>query len=266
MLEARAVTVRRGRRDVLDGVTLALRAGETVHLAGANGSGKTSLLRVLAGLAAPARGTLVRQGGCAFVPERVLLAPGLRGGEWLAAMRRLRGLAPVGWEDAVATSGIASAVLARPAATLSKGTLQRLALVEALRAEAGLLLLDEPFAGLDAVGREWLGEELRGASERGAAVLLTDHSGSAAGQVGLAGTLRLQDGTAEARPAGPPGPPGPPRTDARSATTLEGAGAVRVRAVHPDGRRLDRSVAGVASDDLLRTLLAEGWHIEELGP
>ena len=259
VLEARAVTVRRGRRDVLDGVTLALRAGEAVHLTGANGSGKTSLLRVLAGLAAPARGTVARHAACAFVPERVLLAPGLRGGEWLAAMRGLRGLAPVGWEEPVAACGIAPAGLARPAAALSKGTLQRLALVEALRSEVGLLLLDEPFAGLDEAGREWLGEELRRASEREAAVLLTDHSGSASGRVALARTLRLRGGTAEADA------PGPARCEPAPATTGS-AGGVRVRAVHPDGRRMERCVTGAGSDDLLRALLAEGWHVEEVRP
>jgi ABC-type multidrug transport system ATPase subunit len=97
VLAATALTVGRGRRIVLSDVSLALRSGRAVHLAGANGSGKTSLLRVLAGLVAPRRGKLRRTGTCAFVPERVHLASALRGVEWLRAMRDLRGLAPMDW-------------------------------------------------------------------------------------------------------------------------------------------------------------------------
>src|SRR6478609_7393198 len=97
LLEARGVVVRRGRREVLREVDCDLAPGSLVRLAGANGSGKTSLLRVLAGLAEPAAGTVARRGGCAFVPEKVLLAPALRCGEWLTAMRALRGAPPLDW-------------------------------------------------------------------------------------------------------------------------------------------------------------------------
>src|SRR6188768_1979049 len=98
MLEARSLTVVRGRRTILTGIDLELAAGEAVHLAGANGSGKTSLLRVLAGLADPRAGSVRRRGSCAFVPEKVALAGAIQAGEWLAAMRRLRGEAPLDWE------------------------------------------------------------------------------------------------------------------------------------------------------------------------
>src|SRR5258705_13469967 len=127
VLAARALTVGRGRRIVLSDVTLALRAGRAVHLAGANGSGKTSLLRVLAGVAPPRRGELRRTGTCAFVPERVQLAPALRPREWLRAMRELRGLEPVDWDAAATASGLDPAVLGRASARLSKGMLQRVA-------------------------------------------------------------------------------------------------------------------------------------------
>ena len=71
-----AVTVSRAGRVVLGEVTLALAAGEVAAVEGPNGSGKTSLLRVLAGLAAPAAGAVRRAADpCAFVPERVALAP-----------------------------------------------------------------------------------------------------------------------------------------------------------------------------------------------
>ena len=103
LLEAGALTVRRGRRTVLSGVALTVDGGRAVHVAGANGSGKTSLLRVLAGLAAPRAGTLRRHGACAFVPEKVRLAPALRCGEWLRAMRALRGLTPTEWAAAAST-------------------------------------------------------------------------------------------------------------------------------------------------------------------
>jgi heme exporter protein A len=246
LLEAGALTVRRGRRTVLSGVGLTLDSGHGVHLAGANGSGKTSLLRVLAGLVAPRGGTLRRPGACAFVPEKVRLAPALRAGEWLRAMRALRGLSPTDWPAAAESSGLDPAVLDRPAGTFSRGMLQRLALLEALHAGCPLLLLDEPFSGLDDDGRAWLAEGLGERIDGGAAVLLTDHSGAAAGRVALSGVLRLRDGTAEA-----------------AALTVRTA-AVTVRAVHGDGRRVEQIVGEAESDALLRALLADGWHVLEV--
>jgi ABC-type multidrug transport system ATPase subunit len=235
VLAARALTITRGRRIVLRDVDLTVRAGDVVHVAGENGSGKTSLLRVLAGLARPRDGELRREGAAAFVPERVQLAPALRPLEWLGAMRRLRGLNPVDWPAAAVESGLDPAKLERPAASLSKGMLQRVALLEALHAKPALLLLDEPFSGLDAVGREWLGEWLAGA---GAATLLTDHSGT----VAPTERLRLRDGRCEP------------------------ASVIAVLTVHAtrDGERLERDVRENESDALLRRLLAAGWHVERV--
>jgi ABC-type multidrug transport system ATPase subunit len=248
LLEAGALTVRRGRRTVLSGVGLSIDSGHAVHLAGPNGSGKTSLLRVLAGLAAPRAGTVRRHGTCAFVPEKVRLAPALRAGEWLRAMRALRGLTPTDWPAAAEASGLEPAVLDRPAGTFSRGMLQRLALLEALHAGCPVLLLDEPFSGLDDDGRAWLAGGLAERLDGGAAVLLTDHSGAAAGRLALSGVLRLDDGTAQTALPAPGGRPA----------------ILTVRAAHPDGRRLERTVAELDGDALLRALLADGWHVEEV--
>ena len=79
--------------------------------------------------------------------------------------------------------------------------------------------------------------------DEGAAALLTDHSGAAGHRMALAGELRLHDGTAALAPAT--------------------AAHLSVVASHPDGRRLERHVPQDAGDDLLRELLADGWHIEE---
>ena len=274
LLEAGALTVRRGRRTVLSDVALTVDGGRAIHVAGANGSGKTSLLRVLAGLAAPHAGMLRRHGACAFVPEKVRLAPALRCGEWLGAMRALRGLTATDWDGAAAASGLDPAVLDRPAATMSRGMLQRVALMEALYAGCPLLLLDEPFSGLDDEGREWLAGQIAERLEAGAAVLLTDHSGSAAGRVAISDVLRLRDGTAEHAPA----PAAARRAGSAPAVLAIGDGdgdghapgprapapTVTVRAVQPDGRRIERAIAEDRADDLLRALLDGGWHIEEV--
>jgi ABC-type multidrug transport system ATPase subunit len=235
VLAAHALTVARGRRIVLRDVDLTVRAGDVVHVAGENGSGKTSLLRVLAGLARPRTGELRREGTAAFVPERVQLAPALRPLEWLGAMRRLRGLDPVDWLAAAVESGLDPAKLERPAASLSKGMLQRVALLEALSAKPAVLLLDEPFSGLDTVGREWLGERLASGD---AAALLTDHSGT----VAPTGRLRVHGGRCEP------------------------VSVIAVLTVHAtrDGERLERAVREDASDALLRELLAAGWHVERV--
>jgi ABC-type multidrug transport system ATPase subunit len=246
LLEAGALTVRRGRRDVLAGVALTLESGRAIHLAGANGSGKTSLLRVLAGLAAPRAGTVRRHGACAFVPERVRLAPALRCGEWLRAMRALRGLTATDWAAAIEASGLERTIADRAAGTLSRGMLQRIALLEALQAGCPLLLLDEPFSGLDDGGRAWLAAR----RDAGAAVLLTDHSGAAAGRVALTGVVRLHDGTAAPAPV--------------AAALGPAVARLTVRARHPDGRRIESTVAEAEGDDLLRALLRDGWHVEEV--
>jgi ABC-type multidrug transport system ATPase subunit len=161
-------------------------------------------------------------------------------------MRALRGLAATDWPGAAEASGLEPAVLDRPAATLSRGMLQRVALLEALHAGCPLLLLDEPFAGLDDDGGAWLAEQLAERLDGGAAVLLTDHSGAAAGRLALTGALRLRDGTAAA------------------ALPRAAAARLTIRAVHRDGRRLERTVAEAEGDDLLRALLAAGWHVLEV--
>ena len=234
VLAARSLTVARGRRVVLRDVDLELHAGDVVHVAGENGSGKTSLLRVLAGLARPRRGVLRRTGTCAFVPERVQLAPALRPLEWLAAMRRLQGARPGRLARRRGGERAGPGKLERPAASLSKGMLQRVALLEALHARPALLLLDEPYSGLDTAGREWLGEHLRD----GPAALLTDHSGT----VAPTERLLLRDGRCEP------------------------AGLVARLTVHATraGERIERRVAEDESDALLRELLSAGWHVERV--
>jgi ABC-type multidrug transport system ATPase subunit len=181
------------------------------------------------------------------VPEKVVLAPALRCGEWLRTMRALRGLEPLDWARAVADSGLERDVLGRASATLSRGMMQRIAILEAVHAGCELLLLDEPFSGLDVDGREWLGERLRDCVGDGSALVVTDHTGDAGARLELAAVLRLHDGGCE-------------RHDA----TLPHGPRMIVRAAHTDGRRLRRELDPDAVDDVLRTLLRSGWRITEV--
>lgn len=244
VIKASAVTVRRGWRVVLSDVSLAVGAGQVVHLAGANGSGKTSLLRVLAGLSAPYVGAVRRPARCAFVGEKVVLAGSVRAGEWLTVMRGLRGLPAANWSAAVRDAGLEPSVLMLPAARHSKGMLQRLTLIEATAPGCEVLLLDEPFAGLDPEGHEWLAQRLLSRLAAGAAVLLTDHSGAAIQRLPIAAVLRL-DGGRCALDAGAPTP------------------ASLLRTTLPDGQTLTRTIADPSR--VHDVLLAEGWQTED-GP
>jgi len=83
VVRAEGLMVARGRKLLIERLRLHVAAGELVHVAGPNGCGKSSLLRVLAGVVEPRRGRVSRGAPCAFVPERLSLPDGLRAARWL---------------------------------------------------------------------------------------------------------------------------------------------------------------------------------------
>lgn len=163
-----------GARPVLRDVTFSVVGGESLGLLGRNGSGKTSLLRLLAGLLRPTAGEASVTGAArpAVVLDRTPFLETLTAEENLRLSLRLRGVAAEDREASAARwlriFGLA-ADRARPVDELSLGMRRRLALAEAFAAAPPVLLLDEPTLGLDPEGRETLVRELRAAAAAGTA-------------------------------------------------------------------------------------------------
>ena len=183
--EAERVTRSYREVPVVDEVSLAVDAGEIVCLLGPNGAGKTTLIRMAATLARPSSGTLryrgvelkqatpAARGWIGFASHQSLLYPELTVAENLRFHRRLHG-ARTDLAALLEAHGL-SAVADVPARHLSRGTAQRATLARALLHEPELLLLDEPFAGLDGAARKRLVALVLAARERGAAVLAATH-------------------------------------------------------------------------------------------
>ena len=176
-----------GERDVLGPVTLMVRPGETVALLGPSGIGKTTLLRVAAGLT-HAEGTVRRPDRTAMVFQEPNLLP------WRGARANIGIVAGV--DDAKAEAALARVGLAGRGAAfprqLSLGQQRRLALARAFAAEPDLVLLDEPFASLDEATRDdMLALTARLLRESGAAALLVTHSRA---EAAIADRILMLDG------------------------------------------------------------------------
>ncbi|GAA1794566.1 ABC transporter ATP-binding protein [Agromyces lapidis] len=149
---------------VLDDVNLDVAAGEFVCLLGASGCGKSTLLNLIAGLDRPTTGTITTpHEGAAVMFQESALMPWLTAAQNVELALRLRGVARAERRaqalELLATVNLADASAKRPH-ELSGGMRQRVALARALAQDRPVLLMDEPFAALDAITRDLLHEEL----------------------------------------------------------------------------------------------------------
>ncbi|UBV42947.1 ABC transporter permease subunit [Deinococcus taeanensis] len=170
------VTVRLGGEVILNGVTLDVRRGEFLALIGPSGGGKSTLLRVLAGLLRPEAGTVHVSTPPALVFQDYRLLP------WRSALRNvqlpadLRAGGGLEAHEALKMVGMEAYGPYFPA-QLSGGMRARVALARALAQSGDVLLLDEPFAALDALVRERFNAELRHLHEKtGRTTVLVTHS------------------------------------------------------------------------------------------
>ncbi len=178
-----------GGRQAVQGLSLALQAGEVYALLGPNGAGKTTTLNMILGFLKPDRGAVVVDGvdavkdpltarrRIAYLPETVMLQPTLTAVENLQYFALLAGR-KIGDEAArrlLSEAGLQTDAHGRRSDGFSKGMRQKVGVAIALAKDARLLLLDEPTSGLDASAANDLAALIRSASERGLAVLMATH-------------------------------------------------------------------------------------------
>ncbi|TDE51194.1 ATP-binding cassette domain-containing protein [Nonomuraea mesophila] len=171
------VSFRYRRRDplVIADADAELTPGDVIELTGVNGAGKSTLLRLLAGLARPSAGTITgRPSIVGFAPDRFPTAQPFTVTRYLRHMSRVRGGAR--WEPWAERLDMGH-LLDSPLGELSKGSAHKVGLAQALMAEPQLLILDEPFAGLDADTREALPAIAGEVAARGGIVIAGDHQG-----------------------------------------------------------------------------------------
>ena len=171
-----------GPRRSIDGVNLEINAGEFISLFGPNGAGKTTLLRILAGIQSYSGGVVRRAPGAgersatAYISHQTMLYGDLTGKENLELFARLWGLSNPAGEASriIARVGLAEDSN-RYARNYSRGMMQRLSLGRFLISRPSVMILDEPFTGLDSRGADFLSGLLEAARREGKTVFLVTH-------------------------------------------------------------------------------------------
>lgn len=187
MLEIDKLSKRYGDTVALDRLSFAVRPGQMYGFVGTNGAGKTTAMRIVLGVLEADSGTVRWQGRqldadvrreFGYMPEERGLYPKMRVLDQLVYLARLRGMEPAaagaGAQTLLDTLGLVGSVTDR-VEELSLGNQQRVQLAAALVHEPAVLVLDEPFSGLDPVGVDAMAEVLRARVDRGAAVVFSSH-------------------------------------------------------------------------------------------
>ena len=190
LLEARNIEKRFGAIAALRGLDLEVASHRVLAVVGPNGAGKSTLLKILAGLARPSAGQLIRHGGAdrradiGYLGHATLLYPELTALENLALAGRLHAVDDPNARarTLLEAEGLAS-VADRRAGTFSRGMAQRLSIARALVHDPAILLLDEPFTGLDLPAADRLSTRIAELREAGHGLVLVTHDVAQAGRL-----------------------------------------------------------------------------------
>lgn len=250
---------------VLSGVDLELSAGEAVAVVGGNGAGKSTLLRIMVGISRPTAGVVRdRPPSIGYVPDRFPPHERMSAHTYLSHMGRVRGMT-TDLAQRRADELLARLVLVggpdTPLCELSRGNAQKVALAQALLLRPNLLVLDEPWSGLDASAHGALGEIIADVCHGGGCVVFTDHRESVAA-TRASRMLRIADGALAEEQVAP----------------LVEAVRIELRVVEEDAVDLAElpgvldlweqqdgvvvvAVDGKCGDDVLRAALDGGWSV-----
>lgn len=189
VLEARALSIRRGPRLTLAALDLAVPAGSVYALLGGNGAGKTTTLNALLGFVPAASGQALVAGidasahpeaarsRLAYLPENVALYPYMSGVEnlrYFCLLSEIR-LSAAQAQALLTGSGLAQEAQGRKVSGYSKGMRQKVGLAIARARKACAMLLDEPTSGLDPSAADEFAQSLRAARQAGMAILMATH-------------------------------------------------------------------------------------------
>lgn len=173
---------------------MSLPSGCVTEVTGHNGAGKSTLLRVMAGLRSPRKGVVKdRPGPVGYAPERFPVDQPFTVGAYLghmAAIRRVPADGVGAWAERLGFDHLLGVRLPE----LSKGSAQKVGLAQAFMDDPGLLILDEPFSGLDAATRDALPTLISEFADGGATVVVSDHQRRIEAVPGIE-RLRVADGT-----------------------------------------------------------------------
>ncbi|MBS0409034.1 MAG: ATP-binding cassette domain-containing protein [Proteobacteria bacterium] len=275
------VTKRYGGFTAVDDLSFQAAAGRILGFLGPNGAGKTSSIRMMLGLIAPTSGRISVLGEpdaskvrarIGFLPEERGLYRRMTPVSAIAFLASLKGMAPAEARrrarSLLEEQGLGAA-MDRQIRSLSKGMAQKVQLLSALAHEPDLVILDEPFSGLDPVNQQSLEAIIRKLADRGATVIFSTHVMQHAERlcdhvVLLAGGRKVFDGSvAEARGAAPrtlvlEGP-----FDPAAVSDLPGLEGLASEAADGGGVRVTAALrAGAPAQDVLKAAFAKGLDIQ----
>jgi ABC-2 type transport system ATP-binding protein len=166
-------------------IDLELGHGQCTALVGGNGAGKSTLFQCISGLIRPNTGrisvsgsplaTLQNRAQLAYLPERFTPPHYLTGQEYLDYFSALCGARPNSYDELLDMLALEAPMLSKPVRKLSKGTAQKLGIAAVLAVNRPLLLMDEPFSGLDPEARQGLRAAMGAYTRRGGCLFFSSH-------------------------------------------------------------------------------------------